>query len=194
MRDWVLRSDLEWDHFFHAEFDPDIAQCDYAPVNRTILLAESRIELPVTAAITYKSGEVGYRQVRYSHDVRKRGNDPKETARLIQAAAAEGIRYEVWTEIEIRRNVVQLANWRRMVAWLSAAREHGLDWYIDEIASTFRSHQTFKLVDVEKAWGEAAFPLYAAAVFQAVRLGTYVADTDKEILSPETVISKGSVQ
>lgn len=187
-RDWVLRSDLEWDHFHVAEFDTRIVQCDYAPEKRSVLLADSGVELPVTAIVNYKDGGVGYRHIRYSQDGRKRGYDPKEAARLVEAAVAAGIRYEPWTEIDIRRNPVQLANWRRMVAWLAAAREHSLEWYADEVAGLFRSHRTFTLADVEKTWGEVAFPLYVAAVFQGVLNGTYKSNTDTENLSRDTVI------
>lgn len=188
-RDWVLRSDLEWDHFFMTEFDTDIAQCDYAPVKRSVSLGAGGLELPVTAVVTYKSGEVGYRHIRYSQDGGKAKYNPTEATRLIEAAAAAMIRYESWTEIDIRSNPVQLANWRRIVAWLSAAREHSLAWYSDEVADMFRSHQSFTLADVEKIWGEAAFPLYGAAVFQNVLLGTYKSNIDTENLSPETIIS-----
>jgi hypothetical protein len=190
----VLRSDLEWDHFFLAEFDTDIAKCDYAPFERSILLKESGAELPVTAVITYKNGEICFRNIRYSQDQQKNGYDIKDTARLIQTAAEIGIRYEPWTEIDIRRNPVQLANWRRMIAWLAAAREHALAWHIGEVASMFRSHQTFTLGDVETAWGEAAFPLYAAAIFQAVLEGTFSTDTDTEILSLKTIVGRKAAQ
>lgn len=187
-RDWVLRSDLEWDHFFIAEFDLDIARCDYAPDNRTVALPDGNVDVPVTVVVTYKTGEIGYRHIFYSQDDRKRSSDPKQVARLIELASTAGMRYESWTEIDIRRNPVELANMRRIVAWLSAAREHSLAGYSAEIASMFRSQEKFTFADVERIFGEAAFPLYAASVFQDLLHGIYKIDIDTASLSPETVI------
>jgi hypothetical protein len=44
------------------------------------------------------------------------------------------------------------------------------------------------LADIEAKFGEASFPLYAAAVFSGIQQGIYRSDLDRMPLSAHTVI------
>jgi hypothetical protein len=123
--DWVLRSDLEWDHFVLAESDPEIVNCVYAPDKHTVPLHGETITLEINAVVTHRDGTVEGRRVRYSTD---EADGVQALVRARQKAAAEalGMRYSVWSEEAIRSNQMILANWRRVIAWLAAVRDRSL--------------------------------------------------------------------
>jgi len=185
--DWVLRSDLEWDHFVLAESDPDLIDCVYAPDTRRVSLHGETVTLEIDAVLTQRNGTIEGRRIRYSTG----DADGLQTIMLSkQTAAAEalGMRYSVWSEEPIRRNHMQLANWRRVIAWLAATRDRSLAAFELDLERAFRSEAEVTLADIEARFGEASFPLYAAAAFSGIQQGRYQSDLDKTPLSLHTVI------
>lgn len=185
--DWVLRSDLEWDHFVLAESDPDLVTCVYAPDKRTVTLQGETVTLEIDAIVTLQDGTIEGRRVRYSTDEADGIQAPK-LAKQTAAAEALGMRYSVWSEDHIRRNQTLLANWRRAIAWLAAARDRSLAGFELELERAVKSEVEMTLADIEVRFGEASFPLYAAAAFSGVQHGKYRSDLDKTPLSAQTVI------
>lgn len=185
--DWVLRSDLEWDHFVLAESDPEIVNCVYAPDKHTVPLHGETVTLEIDAVVTQRDGTIEGRRIRYSTDEADGVQAPK-LAMQTAAAKALGMRYSVWSEEAIRRNHTLLANWRRAIAWLAAARDRSLAAFELELERAVRSEAEMTLADIEARFGEASFPLYAAAAFSGIQRGTYRSDLDKTPLSAQTVI------
>lgn len=185
--DWVLRSDLEWDHFVLAESDPDLVNCVYAPDKRTVTFQGDTVNLEIDAVVTLRDGTIEGRLVRYSTDEPDPMQAPK-LARQTAAAEALGMRYRVLTEEYIRRNHILLANWRRAIAWLAAARDRSLAAFELELERAITLEAKLTLADIESRFGEASFPLYAAAAFSGVQKGIYRSDLDKMPLSLQTAI------
>jgi hypothetical protein len=185
--DWVLRSDLEWDHFVLAESDPDLVNCVYAPDTLSVSLHGETVMLEIDAVLTQRNGTVEGRRIRYSTDDAG-GLQAVMLAKHTEAAEALGMRYSVWSEEQVRRNHMQLANWRRVIAWLAAARDRSLAAYELDLERAMKSEAEMTLADIEVRFGEATFPLYAAAAFSGIQQGKYLSDLDKAPLSSHTAI------
>lgn len=183
--DWVLRSDLEWDHFIMAESDARIAACNYRPERPVVNIGGKSVD----AIVTYNDGSIEWRHIRAGAD------EPapafvadQEHDECVSAAKAAGCTYVVWSEGRIRHNQILLANWRRVVAWLAAARDHSLAMYQEELAMAIRAEGHLTLGQIEAQFGEASFALYAAAAFSELQRGRYRSDLDNVHLSRHTVI------
>lgn len=187
--DWVLRSDLEWDHFVLTESDPTIMSCSYEPAKQSLSLNGQMLEIPVDAIITYSDGSVEWRQVRFAGGERdEQSPATRQLNERIAAARYAGVAYKLWTEESIRRNAIRLANWRRAIAWMAAARDRSLAAYQDELRHALRSKSSLTLGQIESMFGEASFGLYAAAAFGELQRGIYVSNLDEMPLSLHTVI------
>lgn len=187
--DWVLRSDLEWDHFVLAESDPTIASCSYEPAQRSLPNDGQMLDIPVDAVITYRDGSVEWRQVRFAGRERdEHSAAARQLNERVAAAKSAGVVYTLWTEESIRRNAIRLANWRRAIAWMAAARDRSLVAYRDELEQALRSEDALTFGQIETMFGEASFGLYAAAAFGELQRGTYVSNLDEMPLSLHTVI------
>lgn len=189
--DWVLRSDLEWDHFVLAESDPDIVDCRYSPDHHVAKVNGEDVPIQVDATITRRDGAVEWRRVQFSRSNDNDENDV-ELQHLINASRVLGRDLSRWTEASIRRNPLLLANWRRVIAWQAAARDRSLSDYEHDLAAAFKSVEEFSLRQVEEKFGEAAFSLYAAALFGALQRGRYRSDLDAMPLSLQTIIRPGT--
>jgi hypothetical protein len=182
--DWVLRSDLEWDHFILAESDPSIATCNYIPDRLNLPVAGEELDMLVDAIVTYADGSIEWRQIRFAGKDTGHG----QLEERIAAAKQAGVRYSLWTEDTIRSNHMLLANWRRVVAWMAAARDRSLTLYQETLAGAFKAEGKMTLGRIEAMFGEASFPLYAAALFGELQRGAYQSDLCKLPLSLHTVI------
>ena len=187
--DWVLRSDLEWDHFVLAESDPTIVSCSYEPAQYSVPFDGQMVDIPVDAVITYRDGSLEWRQVRFAGSERDVQSPlTHQLNERVAAARHAGVAYRLWTEETIRRNAIRLANWRRAIAWMAAARDRSLVAYQDELRRALRSESVLTLGQIEAKFGEASFGLYAAAAFGELQRGTYISNIDEMPLSLHTVI------
>lgn len=187
--DWVLRSDLEWDHFVLAESDPTITSCSYEPIQNSVPLGGYMLDVPVDAVITYNDGSVEWRRIRFAG---KERDDVSDVAlkldEHIAAAKQAGVTYKLWTEETIRRNPLLLGNWRRAIAWMAAARDRPLSAYQEELHRALRAKSALTFAQIETMFGEPSFGLYAAAAFSGLQRGTYVSDLDVAPLSLKTTL------
>jgi hypothetical protein len=187
-RDWVLKSDLEWDHFVLAEADPLIVTANYAPDAMSLEVEGEVQSVPVDAVLNYTDGRTEWREIRYANKSPDANTTDRRTGLRCDAAARMGVKYVLWTETEIRPNVTLLANWRRVLAWMSAARERSLAPYQEELATMIKARRSISLGSLELAVGEQGFPMYAAALFSDLQHGKYASDLAVVPLSPKTVI------
>lgn len=187
-RDWVLKSDLEWDHFVLAESDPLIATANYAPDSMSLEIDGAVQSVPIDAVVDFTDGRTEWREIRYANKSPDSNTTDRKAALRCGAAERLGAKYVLWTETEIHPNVTLLANWRRILAWMSAARERSLAPYQDELATMIKAKQSITLGQLELAVGEQGFPMYAAALFSDLQHGKYSSDLAVVPLSPKTVI------
>jgi hypothetical protein len=190
--DWVLKSDLEWDHFVLAEADPTIKDIDYSPAPLRERLDDGRIyETTLDATIVHTDDSIEWREIKYAEASNKKEETRNRLQQEAQSKAAQraGVAYTRWTEHEIRSNFQKLANWRRIIVWLAATRERSLAAYQTDIACLLDRRHVVTLGEIEDQWGEPAFPLYAAALFRCLQQDSYLSDLDIKPLSRLTRIS-----
>ncbi|MFZ6659043.1 hypothetical protein [Undibacterium sp. TJN19] len=187
--DWVLRSDLEWDHFVLAESDPDIVSCSYIHQQKRIVSNGQTLDIPVDVVVTYMDGSTEWRSVRFAGLVSNEQSPASvQLGQFVAAAERTGVSYRLWTEETIRNNHILLTNWRRILAWMAAARDRSLAPYQAELARVLLSDKKISLGQIETMFGEASFSLYAAAIFSELQHGVYLSDLDTDPLSTHTTI------
>ncbi len=188
-RDWVLTGDLAFDHFVSVESDSTIRSADHAPQSKTIYDDGIEREIPVTSVVILQGGDAEWRLVRRSQDLDRDDELMRQFAHDSKLLQASGIRYRLLTDSEIRASPQQLANWRRIIAWMSAARDYTLVEYRKEVIGLLRKRRVLTLRELEEFAGDAEFPLYAAAVFAELQIGTVHADLMTAALNPATLFS-----
>ena len=187
--DWVLKGDLEWDHFILAESDPRIQAINYAPSPIRVELDDGTVyQTTFDATVTYTDGSLEWREVKFADEFDSVEQVRNERQREAQEKAARnaGVTYMRWSENEIRSNMQRLANWRRIIPWLAAARGRSLVNQQIDLTAYFSHRHSATLGEIEAQWGEPAFPLYAAALFRGMQQGHYLSDLDAKPLSTLT--------
>lgn len=187
-RDWVLHSNLEYDYFLLTEADPTIQSVNYAP--EPILIKNDQGETKTTtfdAEVVRQDGTVEWHEVKSLYNLDPRTERQKETQTI--AANIAGVTYHRYTEEQLHNNLTLLANLRRLLPWVAAARERALTSYHLEVAALLDARRSIKLADLHALGTEADFPLYMAAVLKGILNGALDSDLSTNMLSATTVVS-----
>jgi hypothetical protein len=190
-RDFAFASDLDYGHFLLVESDPAIVGVDYAPSNRVATLVGTAFETMVSAEVTYKSGEIVWRDVKPSEELAT-GQATRANLQLIiqtRATASAVARHEVFTEKEIYANPTRIRNWHRVVHWIAAARSWALHDFSNQIALTLRVRGRAELRELLSLGTPSQASLYGAALFEQVQRGIYSSDLSERPLSPRSVFA-----
>lgn len=187
--DWVLRGDLEWDHFVLSESDVRIKNIDFSPAPVAGVFDDgTHYRTILDAVVTYHDGAIEWREVKPLDASRSR-TERQHRAQL-EATRVAKVAYTRWTEVELHANPLKLANWRRAIAWMAAARDYPLALQRTDLAGYLHIHETVTLGDLALYVGDAAFPLFMAAALRSVQSGDCLSDLDINPLSNRTVLTR----
>lgn len=188
-RDFVLSSDLEYGHFLLAESDIATDKIDYAPRKRVATVAGEILATCVDAEVQLKTGEVIWREVKYSADLEQGAANRASLQILVQQQAARdaGVKHEVLTEKEIFACPQRTRNWHRIVAWLAAARDWALHDYAIEVATLIRHRRHVEFREALELGRPEDASLYGAALLQQVQRGVFCSDLDVEPFTPRSL-------
>lgn len=187
--DWVLRGDLEWDHFVLTESDPRIKDIDFSPVPVDGVFEDgARYQTILDAVVTYCDGSVEWREVKPVDASCERTE--RQRRAQVEAAGVAKVGYSRWTETEIYANPLKLANWRRAIVWMAAARDYPLALQRTDLAGFLHVHETITLGDLARRVGDAAFPLFMAAAMRNLQVGDCFSDLDRHPLSERTILTR----
>ncbi|WP_151639085.1 PDDEXK family nuclease [Noviherbaspirillum aerium] len=187
-RDWVLHSNLEYDHFVLTEADPTVRSVNYAPDPITIKSDEGDTRTTIfDAEVIRQDGSTEWREVKSLYDTTSRNLRQRETQTI--AASIAGVTYCRYTEEQLHTNSVLLENLRRVLAWVSAARDRSLASYYLEVAATLDARRSIVLGELYALGNERDYPLYLAAVMQGVLDGRLISDIATHTLSKATLVS-----
>lgn len=189
-RDWVLRSDLEWGHFVLAESDPEIRDIDYAPPVELARVGDEDSATTLDAIVTLRNGEIEWREIKPS-DAIKKGDIRSQRQWDAQAEAAfqKGVHYVRFTEHEIYANLQRIANWTRVVAWLSAVRGRSLHAESVAIAAMLHAHGSASIGEIQALARGAESVCFVAAAFKGIQDGFFASDLNDRPLNTNTVVS-----
>jgi hypothetical protein len=187
-KDFVLSSDLEYGHFLLVESDTTVSSADYAPKPRVAMVAGVSLATCVDAEIKFKSGEVVWREVKYSRDIELGAANRASLQILVQQQAAKdaAVRHEVLTEKEIFACPQRIRNWHRIVPWLAQAREWALHDYAIEVAMAMRREGRMEFREALLLGKPEEGALYGAALLHEVQRGKFCSDLDVEPFSPRS--------
>jgi hypothetical protein len=181
--DCVLKGNLHWGHFLLAESDPRISTINYAPAPQLVRVAEEDLEIELSAIATFKDGVVEWREVKDA-DATK---NPKLKAQA-EAALQNGVRYVRLTEREIYACPQRIANWSRVIAWLSAVRGRSIFQEHLEVVALLNARGCVSLGEVYQLGSGPECACYVAAALKAVQDGFFISDLDEKPLNKHTLI------
>ncbi|HEY0488657.1 MAG TPA: hypothetical protein VGD30_04015 [Telluria sp.] len=183
-KDWVICSDLYFDHFVLTEADPAVVDVEYSP---NIELPDS-VSLSFAAIVHYTDEVVQWHYV--SSESEKPNRETTKRLRVLEDAAEHaGAHLQCFDRTRLYEHDLRRWNWQRAIAWMSAARGFALAPYMTELAAFIHAHRTVALADIAALGSSELFPLYIAAAFRLVQGGQLLSDLDDAPLSMLTTFS-----
>ncbi len=179
--DIVLRTELAFAHFLHAESDPEVQRIDYEPAARVARLYGEAVAALVDAEVTLRSGEVIWREIKPEEDLARDAEMRGMLQTFVRVHEAQGAapKHEVWTEKRIYAEPQRIQNWLRVVPWLAQARAWPLQEYGNVVASLLNARRCVQFADVLELGEGPEKALYAAALLKAVQFGRFESDLNR---------------
>lgn len=182
-RDWILKGDLEWGHFLLAESDPRISQIDYAPIPEIVRVGDDDHATTLDSIVTFKDNTIEWREIKHANATSKDIRAQHQWEAQVEAAAQKGVRYARYTENEIFSCPQRIANWARIVAWMSAVRGRSL--YLERVAilALLDSRGSASIAEIQELGTGAESACFIAAAFKGVQDGLFECNLDDQPLS-----------
>lgn len=182
-RDWVLKGSFAWWHLLLAESDPRISTIDYAPPPQIMRVGDEDRETALSAIATFKDGVVEWREVTTANSKTQHQWQAKA-----EAALQYGVRYVRLTEREIFACPQRIANWARIIAWLSAVRGRSIYQQHLEVVALLNARGCVSLGEIQQLGSGPESACYIAAALKAVQDGLFNSDLDEKPLNKNTLI------
>jgi hypothetical protein len=189
--DWALSSDLEFSHAILLEALPEVVRFDLVPQPYVVSTSDGDYKTEFDALVWFKERGPEAREVKYQAEQETPTNPRTLAQREAQILAARQIGAErrVITEVELAPHACLIANWVRIVAFLTATRDYPVGEY-ERIAAVKLAN-----ADGETTLGElcreitpAYYPVFLSAVFSLHQAGLYESDLHQAPLSRSTRI------
>jgi hypothetical protein len=189
-RDWVLKSDLEWGHFLLAESDPRVCTIDYAPAPEIVRVGDENHSTVLDAIVTFKDDDVvEWREIKSSESIKNLDiRTQHQWEAQVEAASQKGVRYVRFTEQEIFACPQRIANWSRIIAWLSAVRGRSLYSQHLEVAALLNARGSVSLGEIHQLGSGPESACYIAAALKGVQDALFISDLDEKPLNKNTLI------
>jgi len=188
-RDWVLRSDLEWGHFLLAESDPDIKDIDYNPSSELVRIGDDNHATTLDAIVRFGDGSIEWREIKRSDAIRNGDiRSLQQWEAQVEAASRAGVRYTRYTEREIYACPQRIANWIRVIAWLSAVRGRSIHSESIEIAASLHARGSMSIGEIQDLASGEEGPCFVAAAFKGIQDGIFTSDLNEKPLSRNSLI------
>jgi len=180
-KDWVLPSELCFNHFVLTEADSAVIDADYSPE----LDIPSLGAVKFAAIVRYGDGAVQWHHVSGEH---AKPNSEAASRLLLLSDAAEhaGAQLQCFDESSLYQHEMRLWNWKRAISWMTAARGTALAPYMTELAAFVHPRGTVTLHDIEELGSRDLSPLYVAAAFRLVQRGDLLSDLEEFPVSAST--------
>lgn len=188
-RDWVLKGDLEWGHFLLAESDSNISHIDYAPPTEIVRVGDEDHATTLDSIVTFKDNIIEWREINHSDAISKDIRAQQQWEAQVEAAVQKGVRYVRYTEREIYSCPQRIANWARVVAWMTAVRGRSL--YLERVAilALLDSRGSASIADIQELGTGPESSYFVAAAFKGVQDGIFYCNLDDKPLSKNTIIT-----
>lgn len=187
MREVILYSDLEFDHWVLVETDPTVETYCEQPLEITYVIDGLLHSSIFDIWIKYRDGQLLFREVKYESELNP--NDPRNQRTMRQIEAQKlwcdqnGYRYEVITEKTIRSSHFSLENRLKILSYIKNNPE-------PELASEILRYISSKPIRLEKLTIESTQPIGAVleACMWLLYKGDLTGDLDSQILSKNTEV------
>ena len=185
-REVFLYTDLEYDHWVLVESSWVIPwYCEQYP-KVALKINGNRVSTIYDMLICHSDKTLELREVKYLLDCSNNINDRTRVQLYAQKSWAKkvGLSYSIMTEVEIRSNPIYLANWRKILGYLSQKEDEEFQHKIIKYISMVDScdiRDICNYFDLEKQ-------TVISNIFFLLHKGFLTARLDTEILSPNIKI------
>lgn len=187
-RDWVLQSDLCFEHFVLTEADSSVLDVNYAPELEVPTLGPIKF----AAIVHYSDGAVQWHHVS-NEPLKPNSEESAQQLLLCDAAEHAGAQLQCIDQQLLNQNPQRLWNWQRAIAWMTAARGTALAPYMTELATFIHARESTTLSEIVELGSKELFALYAAAAFRLVQRGDLISDLDEHPISMMTTfVARGA--
>lgn len=138
--------------------------------------------------VTFKDNIIEWREIKHADAISKDIRAQHQWEAQVEAAAQKGARYVRYTEKEIFACPQRIANWARIVAWLSAVRGRSL--YLQRVAilALLESRGSASIAEIQGLGTGAESACFVAAAFKGVQDGLFDCNLDDKPLSKNTTL------
>lgn len=190
-KDIVLSGHLMYSHFVLMEADPKVKEVNYSPEPTDIWLSNGQPphQLEIHAVVTCRNSKIEWHRVMALVGSQNK-QEFLESSSYTTVANAHGAVYVPWCEQDFIQYSQRIANWRRVLAWLSVIRDRSVSRFETDLAVLIHSRSTISIREIADFAPKKEFPLYLAAAFHQVQLGQLYSNLDDAPLSYSTILFK----
>jgi len=195
-RDWYLKGLLEWADFLCVEATPGIIAVDYAPPFRFIDIDGRDRKIELTSIVTLANGTIEWRHVIATEKPLRNNSLSLDAyvARMNDAAKQNGAIYRLIDQNQVYAQNQLIANWTRIIAWLSSVRGRPLFEMLLRIELLVKSKNTVSLDDILSMDDDRDIRiLLVAATFKLLQNGRLTSDLTNSVLSKQTRFARTEI-
>ncbi len=187
-RDWIVSSDNALRHALWLEASPEVLRFDLNPQEIIVNVGVEAHKAQFDAVVWYRDGNPEAREVKAVADEANPKNTRTLHQREAQQAAARqiGANRRVITSVDIQPHVMLIANWWRVVAFITATRDYPMGELQQSAALKLHAQPDATLGQLMDKVASSDRPAFLSAVFRLHQQGLYKTDLDRAPLSLST--------
>ena len=189
-RDWVLDSDLAYDHFTSLEANLEVVFYDLDPPPVIVKVGDDDHKTTFDAKVVFKNGKTEYREVKYADEVADA--TAVRTQHQLEAQAkwleSQNASYCVITEEVLLPERQRIMNWRRIISAMARARYLNIDVIGSTVATVMSSRLNSTISELLQSVPQPERPRWLAAIFRLIQQVVLTSDLDVRPLSGQTAI------
>jgi hypothetical protein len=123
-RDVVLKGDLEYLHYLHAESDPQVKDITYTEKKLHADLLGVEMAALIDAEVTLRTGGTEWREIKPREAIEQGEENRAHRQILVQQIAARkmGVTHRIITEDTLTKDLTRIENARQIISWIAQAR------------------------------------------------------------------------
>lgn len=182
-RDIILSSDAAFDHFCWLEGDPNVRTYALDPQPLSLCVDDQLMDACFDVRVELRVGRAQLRDLDSRCDGETQSTEAKRS--LAQQAGFEYLRVD---RSLLRQHHQLIANWRRALSFIAAARDHQLSSFHNDLSGAMRHEPSMTIGGLLLHTEDEAQSLMLATIFRALQEGWLQSNMDEAALSRSTRI------
>lgn len=191
-------SDLEYDHWVLVECNPRVETYCEQPRRIRVVLDGHPVESIFDMWIRWQDSTEEYREVKYAKDVESARSDltlPAARQLRVQAQWCEQqhVRYQIITDDIVRRDRISLANWKRLLPYLTPTAQQDIAPIHEAVLATVKNHPIAWNAIIDTLRPRFEPDRIRASLASLLHQGRLDAPLDHIVIGPQLMVGKGAM-